>query len=136
MTATFAAVVLMAAGMAWAQEKPAEKPAAKEKPMQKAEMKGHEAMAGQQMFLVMSPHTPEECLSSLDAVQAKGPGNLAQWEWGCKAGDHTGYLMIHAASADAALAQVPEDMRAKAKVLPLNKFTEADLKKFHEMMQK
>ena len=86
-------------------------------------------------YLVRSPHTPEGCLEALDAVKAMGKGALAKFEWGCKDGDHTGYAIVTAASADEALAIVPESIRPKAAATKLNRFTEAEVQKFHEVMQ-
>ena len=67
-------------------------------------------------YLVISPHTPEQCLAALDAVEAmpNGVQELARWEWGCKSGDHTGYLVISASSADDALKHVPAAERPTA----------------------
>ena len=45
-------------------------------------------------FHVGSPHTQEECLRALDELLAKGSDVLASYEWGCMAGDHTGYATV------------------------------------------
>jgi hypothetical protein len=84
---------------------------------------------------VISPHTQEQCLATLDAVNAmpKGKDELAKWEWGCMGGDHTGYLMVSAGSAEEALKHVPEAERGDARAIALNKFTPEQIKSFHEM---
>jgi hypothetical protein len=85
-------------------------------------------------YLLISPHTPEQCLGTLDAVEAMpgGKAELAKWEWGCMSGDHTGYRIVTASSADEALKLVPEDVRSQAKAVKLNTFTAAQIQSFHE----
>ena len=82
-------------------------------------------------YLVISPHTQEECLAALDGLVQQGSNALAQYDWGCKAGDHTGYAVIEATSPEEALNMVPAVVRKKAKVVALNKFTEKEVKSFH-----
>lgn len=86
-------------------------------------------------YLVIAPHTPEECLKTLDDVSAKGADNLAKFQWGCKAGDHTGYAMVTAKNDAEALSIIPESGRATAKAIKLNKFTMAEIKGFHASME-
>src|SRR5690349_1405713 len=64
------------------------------------------------VFLIESPHTPDECLNVMDEVNKSK--DLGAWDWGCAAGNHTGYRIVHAVDENAALAMVPEDVRAKA----------------------
>lgn len=93
------------------------------------------ASPGMSEFIVISPHTADQCLQALDATLAmpNGEAELARWDWGCLSGDHTGYLIVHAASADEALKHVPEAMRAQAKAVKLNKFTPEQIKSAHEV---
>ena len=87
-------------------------------------------------FLIISPHTEEECLGALDNLSAEGPATLAKFDFGCKAGDHTGYAILTASSQEEALKMVPEDIRGKAKAIKLTKFTVKDIQMAHEMMKK
>src|SRR6266540_5393273 len=82
-------------------------------------------------YLVISPHTPEQCLTALDEISAEGAATLAKFDFGCKAGDHTGYAMVTAKDDQEALSIVPESIRAEAKVVKLNKFTMNDIKMYH-----
>lgn len=91
--------------------------------------KGKAAVA---RFLVSSPHTEAECLEAIEDVSAMG--TLAKWQYGCMDGDHTGYLMTNAEDAAAALAMVPEGVRAKARAVKLRTFTVAELKEAHAKM--
>jgi len=83
-------------------------------------------------YFVESKHTQEECLRALDEILAKGPGALAKVEWGCMAGDHTGYSIVEAGSQTEALEGVPSFLRAKARAVKLNKFTPEQIRSFHQ----
>src|SRR5437867_11924301 len=73
-------------------------------------------------YLVSAPHTEEECLQTLDNVKAMGPNELRKWDFGCMDGDHTGYMIVMAASSEDALKNVPEPVRAKARAVKVHKF--------------
>jgi hypothetical protein len=80
-------------------------------------------------FLVIASHTPEECLNVLDETKAKGV--LGKFEWGCMAGDHTGYAIIEAKDEAAVKSMLPKDMQ-HAKVVKLNRFTAEQIQSFHD----
>ena len=82
--------------------------------------------------MVISPHTEEECLAALDAAAKQGKDSLNKLEWGCMSGDHTAYAIYEAESADAARRLVPENVRSKARVIKVDKFTPDQIRKFHE----
>ena len=90
------------------------------------------AKMGNSQYMVIAPHTPEQCLKALDDVSTAG--SLGKWNFGCMDNDHTGYLIVSAASAEDALKNVPEDERGQAKAVKLHKFSAAELKTFHEKM--
>lgn len=89
---------------------------------------------GTKQYLVMVPHSAAECLSALDDFRSSKA--LSKFEFGCKSGDHTAYLMLSARSGDEALAAVPEKERARAKAVELHRFTAAELAQIHQMMSK
>ena len=82
-------------------------------------------------FFVESPHTPQECLRALDEILAKGSGVLAQYEWGCMAGDHTGYAIVEARNEAEVKESIPSFLGGKARVVKLNKFTPEQIRQFH-----
>jgi len=86
-------------------------------------------------YLVITSHTPEKCLADLDAVMANKPEMLDRIEWGCKGGDHTGYIILEASSEQAARQMLPAPMQATARVIKLNRFTADDIRSFHQMMK-
>jgi len=102
-----------------------------------AQSEKSDAKASPTAFLIISPHTMEQCLAALDEVlaQPEGEAQLAMWDWGCMAGDHTGYLMTTAMNAEAALNMVPKGVRAQAKAMPLGKITSEQIAAYHEKMK-
>jgi len=93
---------------------------------------GDETKAETSTYMVSSQHTPEECLSALDEFAASGKNALDNWYWGCMDGDHTGYEIVQASSKDEVLKTVPENLRAKAKAVKLNKLTAEQVASFHK----
>lgn len=82
-------------------------------------------------YLVESPHTSEECLRTLDEVEAMGEDKLAQYDWGCEAGTHVGWINVEAESEAEALRAVPESIRGRAKAVELNKYTSEQIEAAH-----
>jgi hypothetical protein len=91
------------------------------------------AAAATSRYLVISPHTKEECLTALDGAAALGKEALARWEWGCMSGDHTGYEFVEVSGDAEALKTVPEPVRAKARAVKLSQFTAEQITAFHQM---
>jgi len=89
---------------------------------------------GTRKYLVTTTHTPEQCLAALDEMAQKNAKLLSTVEWGCKSGDHTGYVFITASSEQEALARLPEANRANAKAEQVTTFTPGQLKKIHASM--
>ncbi|MEW6720517.1 MAG: hypothetical protein AB1346_08720 [Thermodesulfobacteriota bacterium] len=83
-------------------------------------------------YHIESPHTAEECLRALDEVMAKGEDVLARYDWGCMAGDHTGYAVVEAESEVDVRKTLPFFLAGKARIIKLNKFTADDVREFHK----
>ena len=83
-------------------------------------------------YFVESPHTPEECLHALDEILAKGPEILAKYEWGCMAGDHTGYAIVEARNESEVKKTIPGFLGGKTRVVKLNTFTPEQIRQFHK----
>ena len=89
--------------------------------------------SGSMRYLIITSHTPEKCLADLDAVLASKPDMLDRIEWGCKGGDHTGYLIVDAPTEQAARQMLPAPMQAGARVVTLSRFSADDIRSFHQM---
>lgn len=82
--------------------------------------------------MIESPHKPEECLRTLDEELAKGKDVLEKVEFGCEAGDHTGYALVDASTRNEALVTyVPTFIQDKAHIIEVGKFTPEMIKSFH-----
>lgn len=73
-----------------------------------------------QKFLIISPHTHEECTRVIK--QTLAIGYLTHFYWGCKSGDHTGYAMIDAESEKEALLSIPTVIRNQGKAIGIIQF--------------
>jgi hypothetical protein len=83
-------------------------------------------------FLIESPHTPEECLKALGEVLAKGADVLGKYDFGCMAGNHTGYALVDAPNESAAKALVPTFIQNKSRVVQVGKLTRDQIAGFHK----
>jgi hypothetical protein len=83
-----------------------------------------------QRYLIEAPHTEEDCLALIEEVNARG--YLSNFDWGCRAGIHTGWAIIEAESIAEARMAVPPLVRQRAHIIPLNKFDTSELAAMHE----
>lgn len=86
---------------------------------------------GKGKYLLVAPHTAEQCLAALDDINQNGEGVLKKMDWGCTAGDHTGYLTVEANDEKSALAALPEKTRSGARAVKLVKFSPEQIRQFH-----
>ena len=82
-------------------------------------------------YLLTVPHTDEDCVAELDSVFGHSKELLARFDWGCKAGQHIGWVVLEAADDQTARRMLPITVRDKANVSLLNKFTPEDVQAFH-----
>lgn len=80
-------------------------------------------------YLVVSPHTDEDCLKALQQIEAAG--YLTHFDWGCEDGDHTGWAIIEAESKSQALMVVPSAQRPKAHAVRIVKFSSEEVRGMH-----
>ena len=96
---------------------------------------GDKQATGKSRFQVIVSHTPEQCLSQLDKISAKGSDILNKFEWGCKSGNHTGYALIEADNDAAVKSMLPMEIQSDLRIVKVDKFTQADLQAIHEKMK-
>ncbi|HLF77172.1 MAG TPA: hypothetical protein VJB57_06725 [Dehalococcoidia bacterium] len=82
-------------------------------------------------YIVEIEHTPEDCVAALDSVVAMSKELIGRFDWGCKAGAHTGWAVMEARDEATARMLLPTVARQSAKVVQLNKFTVEDVQSFH-----
>ena len=80
-------------------------------------------------YLVIAPHTVEDCAKSIEQVEATG--YITHFDWGCKDGEHCGWVVIEAENAKEALLVVPSFDRPHAKAVKLTKFGPKDISSAH-----
>ena len=84
-------------------------------------------------YLIILPHTVEDCKRSLQQIEAIG--TLTHFDWGCKDGDHTGWVIIEAENKAQALMVVPTLQRPQARTIKLNKFSADEIRAFHKHLK-
>ncbi len=89
-------------------------------------------MPGMSEYLVISPHTVEECMTAMDEVAGLGKDVLAKYDWGCMSGDHTAYIKVQAKNETEALKVVPKSIRNKARAIKVVKFTPEQIEMAHK----
>jgi hypothetical protein len=82
-------------------------------------------------YLIQSSHTPEECIRALDEELAKGPEILSKFNYGCKAGDHTGYALVDVKNDAEARNFIPGFLNNKARIVPVDVFTPEVIRSLH-----
>ncbi len=82
-------------------------------------------------YMIETPHTKEECLRALDEELAKGPDILKKFNYGCKAGDHTGYAIVDVKNEMEARNLVPGFLLNKARIVEVDIFTPEVIKSLH-----
>lgn len=80
-------------------------------------------------YLIETPHTDENCLALIDELNAQG--YLQHFDWGCRAGIHSGWAVIEAENEVQARLCVPPLVRGNARITQLNKFSEEDVAQLH-----
>jgi len=85
-------------------------------------------------YLIETPHTNDNCLALVDELNAQG--YLNNFEWGCKAGSHTGWAIIEAEDETQARLCVPPLVRSQAHVTRLNKFSAQEIADLHDEQAK
>jgi hypothetical protein len=83
-------------------------------------------------YLIETPHKAEDCLKALDEELAMGPKVLGKFEYGCAAGDHTGYAIIDAKTREDAVKLVPTFLQNSAKIVEVATYTPAMIRSFHQ----
>lgn len=80
-------------------------------------------------YLIISPHTVEDCKKAIREVTATG--YITHFDWGCNDGEHVGWAIIEADNSKEALLVVPTFQRGAAKVVKLTRFGPEDITAAH-----
>ncbi len=74
-------------------------------------------------YLILSPHTKEDCMMALEHFAKFYGSYIHKFEWGCFDNDHNAYAIVEAESHESALMAVPPLFRNKARVTRLINIT-------------
>lgn len=80
-------------------------------------------------YLIISPHTVQDCKKAIHEVTAMG--YITHFDWGCKDGEHVGWAIIEAENQKEALLVVPSFQRNTAKAVKLTRFSPEDITSMH-----
>lgn len=80
-------------------------------------------------YLIQLTHESdhEVCVRALRAIERYGGHLFTYADWGCKAGVHSGWLIVDLDSRDEALQMVPPEFRQEARIVELNRFTKEEI---------
>jgi len=76
-------------------------------------------------FLIEVPHDPDTvaCARIVKTFFETGSHLVTKADWGCRDGDHRGWLVVEAADREEARSIVPLPIRGDARIIGLNRFT-------------
>jgi hypothetical protein len=80
-------------------------------------------------YLIELTHDEEHaaCVKALRAIEQYGSHFFAHSNWGCKAGVHSGWLIVELDSPDEAMHLVPPEYREDARIVEVNHFTKEEI---------
>jgi len=80
-------------------------------------------------YLIELTHEDEYqgCVKTLKSIEKYGAHLLTHLDWGCKAGTHSGWLIVEVGSRGEVIQMVPPVFRQEVRVVELNKFTRDDI---------
>jgi hypothetical protein len=79
----------------------------------------------QKMYMIELPHTKDDCMQALQLAHING--YLKSFYWGCNHGEHTAVMLVESDSEDMATHVLPPLLRPKARVIPVSKFSDAEI---------
>jgi len=76
-------------------------------------------------YLVQLTHEDDHiaCVRSLEAINRDGAHLLTHLNWGCKAGDHSGWMIDEFASREEAMQIVPPQFREEVRIVEVEQFS-------------
>lgn len=83
-----------------------------------------------QRYLIELTHGSdhEECVRALAATERHGGHFAINVEWGCKAGVHTGWLIVELDNKGQAMQMIPPEFREdECRIVRLDKFTKQEI---------
>ncbi len=83
-------------------------------------------------YQVVSPHEPSECIDVLYEMSTHNREFLDATLTGCHFGDHTGYTIVEASSAEEVRSKLPARLRKRARVVEVEPVDPEEVRVSHE----
>jgi hypothetical protein len=79
--------------------------------------------------MIQLPHGGDSkvCKRAIVAIERYGGHLFTNVEWGCKAGVHSGWLIVDLSKREEAILMVPPEFRKDAVIVELNRFTKDEV---------
>ena len=80
-------------------------------------------------YLIELTHSDEHaaCIRALEATERHGGNFVRSIDWGCKAGIHSGWMVIEVDNHQQALRVVPPEFREEVRIVKLNRFSKEQI---------
>jgi hypothetical protein len=80
-------------------------------------------------YMVQLTHSDEHdaCVRALEMIERYGSHLMTHINWGCRAGVHSGWMILEFANREEALQIVPPQFREEARVIEVNQFSREDI---------
>jgi hypothetical protein len=80
-------------------------------------------------YMIQLPHgeSRDACIRAIQAIEKHGSHLLTNMEWGCKAGVHSGWVIVEVDNRQQASQLVPPEARQNAVIVELNRFTKEEM---------
>ncbi|HEY3297871.1 MAG TPA: hypothetical protein VGK34_04375 [Armatimonadota bacterium] len=86
-------------------------------------------------FMMEVHHEPDEHLNSLDRIAFYNPELLNGMKWGCRNGEHTGWVLVDANDENEAREMLPQNERNGVRLAEVDTLTEDDIARMHKGLQ-
>jgi hypothetical protein len=78
------------------------------------------------LYVIEVPHTPEQCARSAREFEThpRGPETIEKTVWGCRVGgEHRSWTVAEFSDEHEARGLIPKELKAGAKIVPVEVFT-------------
>jgi hypothetical protein len=80
-------------------------------------------------YMIMLSHDEDSiaCVRALETIQRYGSHFLTHAHWGCRSGEHTGWLIGEFANREEAMQIVPPQYRNEVRIVKIEQFSRDDI---------
>ena len=89
-------------------------------------------VSGENNYLIKFTHTKESCLAALEKISKDDEKLLAKIDWGCMAGDHTGYMIVSGKDEKSVKDMIAKSILDQVTIEKVDKFTKQQIESYHK----